>query len=155
MHRRVEIEKSRVSQRLPLVTRTDESDSAFPDLLPRSSVFSANALEAVELGLRCHSRGMLIGVMMHDAANDTHQLCQAVSLSRLGMESIGALKSIAGKRRSFRFYAGRLASFNLGDVSEAHFPHPTRTLPEKRPIARRLGLAGRFARVAERPTGNA
>ena len=61
--------------------------------------------------------------MMHDAANDTHQLRQAVSLSCLGAEGIGAFKSIACKRRSFGFDAGGLASFYLGDISKA-FPHP-------------------------------
>ena len=155
MHRRVEIEKSGVSQRLPLVTRADEANPAFPDLFPRGSVFCANALEAVELCLRCQSRGVLIGMMMHDAANDTHQLGQAVSLSRLGTEGIGAFKSIACKRRAFCFDAGGLASFHVGDIGEAHFPQSAGAFPEKRPITRRLGLAGRFARMAEGPARDA
>ncbi len=154
MHRRVEIEKSGVGQRLPLVTRADEPNTAFPDLCPRRSVFSANALEAIELCLRGHSGCLLIGVMMHDPANDTHQLRQTVSLSRLGAEGIGTFESIARKRWSFGFGAGGLASFHLGDIRKAHLPYRAGTLPEKRPLACRLGLTGRFSGMAERPTRN-
>ncbi len=154
MHRAVEVEEGGISQSLPAAFRANQDYATLPKLGPERLVLRAHGIEAIEACFGGHPGRVLVGLMVHRAANDAGYLPKAIALTGASAEFVASCKAVIFERWALGLGFTRSSAKHFADVGQTDPSQPAGALPKQCAVTGGFNLAGCVAHLAKRTAGH-